>query len=69
MKTARPFKGDGEWRKHRDKFQKRFYWKRERQFHRKATKQLEANEPNPQPLATAGGLLLNIALALPGPQV
>ena len=43
MKTARPFKGDGEWRKHRNKSQKRYYWKRERQFHRKVAKQLEAN--------------------------
>ena len=41
-KTNRPIKGDGEWRKHRDKAQKRLYWKRERRAHQQAIKrQLE----------------------------
>jgi hypothetical protein len=38
-KTNRPIKGDSEWRKHRNKPQKRRYWKRERQAHREALKQ------------------------------
>ncbi|PZD70220.1 hypothetical protein C1752_16043 [Acaryochloris thomasi RCC1774] len=29
-KTRRPLRGDGEYRKHRDKRQSRDYWKRER---------------------------------------
>lgn len=29
-KTRRPIKGDGEYRKHRNKHQSRYHWKRER---------------------------------------
>ncbi len=36
MKTNRPLKGDGEWRKHRSKWLKRRYWKRERRAHHRA---------------------------------
>ena len=35
-KTKRPIKGDGEWRKHRNKWQKRRYWKRERRAHQRS---------------------------------
>ena len=37
-KTKRPLKGDGEWRKHRNKWQKRRYWKRERRAHQRSIK-------------------------------
>ena len=37
-KSKRPIKGDGEWRKHRNKPQKRYYWKRERQAQKRSTR-------------------------------
>jgi hypothetical protein len=38
-KTNRPIKGDGEYRKHRNKHQKRYYWKRERQAYKRSAKE------------------------------
>jgi hypothetical protein len=40
-KTNRPIKGDGVLRKHRDRQQKRNYWKRERQAYKLSIKKQE----------------------------
>ena len=38
-KSNRPIKGDGVLRKHRDRQQKRNYWKRERQAHKRSIRE------------------------------